>query len=65
MGGSGVAENSRHAVRERPHVCTISSIRRGKRKRGSCSSYENCSVLKQSDCNTAQPNIPQLRSNTH
>lgn len=49
LGGSGVAANSRHAVRERPHVCTISGIRRGKRKGGVAvrGSYENCSVLKQ------------------
>lgn len=26
--GKGAAVNSRHAIRERPHVCTISGIRR-------------------------------------
>lgn len=50
VGGLGVAANSRHAIRERPHVCTISGIRRERGRRGAvaaCGSYENCSVLKQ------------------
>lgn len=67
VGGIAVAVNSRHAIRERPHVCTISGIRR-ERGRGVvavCSSYENCSVLKQTECNTAQPNIPQSRTVSH
>lgn len=45
--GLGVAVNSRHAIRERPHVCTISGIRRERGRRGvvaACGSYENCSV---------------------
>lgn len=50
-GVGGLAVNSRHAIRERPHVCIISGIRR-ERGRGGLAvrgSYENCSVLKQSD----------------
>lgn len=57
------AANSRHAIRERPHVCTISGIRWGRGRGGGlaavCGSYENCSVLKPGDCNTALPDIPQ------
>lgn len=48
--GLGVAVNSRHAIRERPHVCTISGIRRERGRGGLVAvrgSYENCSVLKQ------------------
>lgn len=58
-----VAVNSRHVIRERPHVCTISESD-GKEEGGGevavHGSYENCSVLKHnSDCNTAQHNILQ------
>lgn len=54
-GALGLAVNSRHAIRERPHVSTISGIRweRGRGVVAVYGSYENCSVSKQSDCNAA------------
>lgn len=48
-GGTGGA-SEQPACNERPHVCTISAIRRERGRRGvvaACGSYENCSVLKQ------------------
>lgn len=61
-GGGCVPLNSRHAIRERPHVCTIGGIRRERGRGGGrgccgvlCTAVMRTAVLKQYDCNAAQP----------
>lgn len=62
--------NSRHAIRERPHVCTTLSVASDVKEEevggggeAVCGCYKNCSVLKQRDCNNRT--VPQSHTISH